>query len=87
MPFERGAREIADWYLSHPDWQVVDPGLDALMDKLAADFTVSFSITTALRRRRQTPGWPCLPFTAAPEDSPSSRTPATLRSCRAIFRL
>ena len=41
VPFERGAREIADWYLSHPDWQVVDPGLDALMDKLAADFTVS----------------------------------------------
>ncbi|MGD0705684.1 MAG: SDR family oxidoreductase [Trebonia sp.] len=38
VPFERGAREIADWYLAHPDWQVVDPGLDALMDKLAADF-------------------------------------------------
>jgi nucleoside-diphosphate-sugar epimerase len=41
VPFERGAREIADWYRSHPDWQVVDPGLDALMDKLAADFAVS----------------------------------------------
>jgi nucleoside-diphosphate-sugar epimerase len=40
VPFERGAREIADWYLSHPDHQVVDPGLDALMDKLAADFLV-----------------------------------------------
>jgi nucleoside-diphosphate-sugar epimerase len=41
VPFEQGAREIADWYLSHPDWQVVNPGLDALMDKLAADFAVS----------------------------------------------
>ena len=41
VPFEQGAREIADWYLSHPDWQVVDPDLDALMDKLAADFAVS----------------------------------------------
>ena len=41
VPFEQGAREIADWYLNHPDWQVVDPGLDALMDKLAADFGVS----------------------------------------------
>jgi nucleoside-diphosphate-sugar epimerase len=41
VPFERGAREIADFHLAHPDWQVVDPGLDALMDKLAADFGVS----------------------------------------------
>ena len=41
VPFEQGAREIAEWYLTHPDWQVVDPGLDALMDKLAADFGVS----------------------------------------------
>ena len=40
VPFERGAREIADFYLAHPDWQVVAPGLDALMDKLAADFGV-----------------------------------------------
>jgi nucleoside-diphosphate-sugar epimerase len=41
VPFERGAREIADWYLNHPDRQVVNPGLDALMDKLAADFAVA----------------------------------------------
>jgi hypothetical protein len=34
IPFERGAREIADWYLADPARQVVDPGLDALMDKL-----------------------------------------------------
>jgi nucleoside-diphosphate-sugar epimerase len=40
VPFERGAREIADWYLGHPSWQVVDEREDALMDKLAADFTV-----------------------------------------------
>ncbi len=43
VPFERGAREIADWYRSHPDRQVVDPVLDALMDKLAADFGVAQS--------------------------------------------
>jgi nucleoside-diphosphate-sugar epimerase len=38
VPFEQGAREIADWYLSNPSWQVIDERLDALMDKLAADF-------------------------------------------------
>jgi nucleoside-diphosphate-sugar epimerase len=41
VPFEQGARAIADWYLSHPDWQVVDERADALMDKLAADFGVA----------------------------------------------
>jgi nucleoside-diphosphate-sugar epimerase len=41
VPFEQGAREIADWYLTHPDWQVVDERDDALMDKLAADFGVA----------------------------------------------
>ena len=40
VPFERGAREIADWYLADPARQVPDEKLDALMDKLAADFTV-----------------------------------------------
>jgi len=41
VPFERGAREIADWYLGDPSRQVVNEELDALMDKLAADFGVS----------------------------------------------
>ena len=41
VPFERGAREIANWYLADPARQVTDERLDALMDKLAADFTVS----------------------------------------------
>jgi nucleoside-diphosphate-sugar epimerase len=41
IPFERGAREIADWYLADPARQVTDEKLDALMDKLAADFAVS----------------------------------------------
>ncbi len=36
IPFEQGAREIADWYLADPARQVTDPALDALMDKLAA---------------------------------------------------
>jgi nucleoside-diphosphate-sugar epimerase len=41
IPFERGAREIVDWYLADPARQVVNERLDALMDKLAADFEVS----------------------------------------------
>lgn len=41
VPFERGAREIVEWYLADPARQVVDPELDATMDKLAADFGVS----------------------------------------------
>ncbi len=40
VPFEQGAREIADWHLAHPGSQVVDQRLDTLMDKLAADFGV-----------------------------------------------
>src|SRR6185437_12801011 len=32
IPFERGAREIADWYLADPGRQVVNDKLDALMD-------------------------------------------------------
>ena len=40
VPFERGAREIASWYLADPARQVTDTKFDALMDKLAADFTV-----------------------------------------------
>jgi nucleoside-diphosphate-sugar epimerase len=41
VPFERGAREIADWHLADPSRQVVNERLDALMDKLAADFGTS----------------------------------------------
>jgi hypothetical protein len=41
IPFERGAREIAQWHLADPARQVVSPELDATMDKLAADFGVS----------------------------------------------
>jgi nucleoside-diphosphate-sugar epimerase len=41
VPFERGARQIADWYRADPARQVVDEKLDALMDQLAADFAVS----------------------------------------------
>jgi nucleoside-diphosphate-sugar epimerase len=35
IPFERGAREIADWFLADSSRQVTDGRLDALMDKLA----------------------------------------------------
>jgi nucleoside-diphosphate-sugar epimerase len=41
VPFERGAREIIDWHLADAARQVVNPALDATMDKLAADFGVS----------------------------------------------
>lgn len=41
IPFERGAREIAGWYLADPARQVTDTALDALMDKLAATWSVS----------------------------------------------
>ncbi len=41
IPFERGAREIADWYLADPARQVVNERLDALMDKLAAGYGVA----------------------------------------------
>jgi nucleoside-diphosphate-sugar epimerase len=40
IPFERGAREIVEWYLADPARQVTDVGLDAVMDKLAAAWTV-----------------------------------------------
>jgi nucleoside-diphosphate-sugar epimerase len=35
IPFEQGAREIAEWYLDDPARQVTDTALDTLMDKLA----------------------------------------------------
>jgi nucleoside-diphosphate-sugar epimerase len=40
VPFERGAREIAEWHLADASRQVMDPRLDALMDKLAEQFGV-----------------------------------------------
>ena len=36
IPFEQGAREIADWYRADPARQVTDARLDAVMNKLAA---------------------------------------------------
>ena len=40
IPFERGARQIVDWYLADPARQVTDAALDAVMDKLAAAWTI-----------------------------------------------
>jgi nucleoside-diphosphate-sugar epimerase len=40
IPFEQGARQIAEWYLADPARQVTDQALDAAMDKLAAAWTV-----------------------------------------------
>jgi hypothetical protein len=36
VPFWRGAREIVEWYDADPARQVVDTGLDAVMDRLVA---------------------------------------------------
>ena len=41
IPFERGAREIAAWYLGDPSRQVVNTELDALMDKLVEAYGVA----------------------------------------------
>ena len=38
IPFEQGAREIVAWYDEEPARQQVDARLDALMDKLVADY-------------------------------------------------
>ncbi|MGW6129180.1 NAD-dependent epimerase/dehydratase family protein [Cellulomonas sp. NPDC055163] len=40
VPFERGAREIVDWFDADPARKVVDPRLDALMDRLVETYRV-----------------------------------------------
>ena len=40
IPFERGARQIVQWYLADPARQVTDAALDAVMDKLAAAWSL-----------------------------------------------
>ena len=40
IPFEQGARQIVEWYLADPARQVTDAAMDAVMDKLAAAWTV-----------------------------------------------
>ncbi len=41
IPFEQGARQIAGWYLADPARQVTDQALDAVMDKLAAAWSLN----------------------------------------------
>ena len=41
IPFEQGAREIADWHRADPARQVTDAALDAVMDKLAAAWSIT----------------------------------------------
>ena len=36
IPFVRGAAEIVDWYAKNPDRQVVDPALDAQIERMLA---------------------------------------------------
>jgi nucleoside-diphosphate-sugar epimerase len=40
IPFEQGARQIAQWYLADPARQVTDAALDAVMDKLAVAWSL-----------------------------------------------
>ena len=40
IPFEQGARQIVEWYLADPARQVTDRALDAVMDKLAAAWSL-----------------------------------------------
>jgi len=40
IPFEQGARQIAEWYLAEPSRQITNQALDAVMDKLAAAWTL-----------------------------------------------
>ena len=39
-PYRQGVREVIAWYEAHPEEQVVDERLDALMDELAARWAV-----------------------------------------------
>ena len=41
IPFEQGARQIAEWYQADPARQVTDQALDAVMDKLAASWPLN----------------------------------------------
>jgi nucleoside-diphosphate-sugar epimerase len=41
IPFEQGAREIVAWHRADPGRQVTDANMDALMDKLAAGWTMA----------------------------------------------
>jgi nucleoside-diphosphate-sugar epimerase len=42
IPFSWGAREIVDWYTANPARQVVDEGLDALIDEIVATAEAAF---------------------------------------------
>jgi nucleoside-diphosphate-sugar epimerase len=38
IPFEQGAAEIAEWYDSHPEYQIVNHNFDAMLDKIFEDY-------------------------------------------------
>jgi nucleoside-diphosphate-sugar epimerase len=40
IPFERGAREIVEFYAQNPDFEPLSPAVDTLMDRLAQQFAV-----------------------------------------------
>lgn len=38
IPFEEGIKEIVNFYQSHPEWQNIDKELDAMYDKMIAEY-------------------------------------------------
>lgn len=44
IPFSRGAREIVDWFQSDATRQVIDPELDALFDRILADYQKAWPV-------------------------------------------
>lgn len=45
IPFEQGAKEMVAWYGADPSRQLVNNRLDALMDRMIADFQNCFNLT------------------------------------------
>ncbi len=38
IPFSEGVKEIIAWYKNNPEWQVVDKGIDATVDKIITEY-------------------------------------------------
>lgn len=39
IPYEKGVQEIAEFYQTHPEWQVVDKDLDASYDRMIEEYS------------------------------------------------
>jgi nucleoside-diphosphate-sugar epimerase len=43
IPFEQGAKEIVDWYNSHPEYQIVNQNFDMMVDRIIKDYNLGKS--------------------------------------------